>query len=600
MDILSQLQSQASGFQEEANRGASAIQNFDMDQVIQHGQDEAYRMGRAQLDAMVGQETVNALHGSLPVVYRGVRAIADRVNGLPRTPEEALARAKTRLAPPTENQTASSNIGRSTELQNFAEDPISSDIPSDISGASSRFALPANQQGFNTQNAIRFNRPTRLGGGDRTIAGGSEENSDNPFGLVRSSRQSYGLDSGGRSYKATIDSEGNMGISTEAGQPANFGEFQSRASRATPDELQIRATLDRDQPSMGETSLGKIQGLRPDVPEEGDMFSQGAGNKAANVRFQQASAIQDAKDAQEAANVADIKGNEFLPNIDDIQAGRNPYANVKSTGESGVRTVAKAPEPDIPEPDIADEPYITQPPATAVAPEPTPQTYVRPGTSYSVKSKLQTVPEDEPPAPAVDSRANVNDFYNDSQPINARAQRIPPPIQQADTPADTPAGGADTPAGGAGIDASDISKLQGLNRQLDLSSSTSVDSPVAKAGTSTTGTSTGSTTTTDTGTDAGTTATEDSVVAKTATQALETTGEQVVEKTATEAIAAAIPGVGELLGVGLLLGSLVGIGEGLAHMGERKPPPIQPAGNAAMQTSFDSSPVIDSSQFHTL
>ena len=93
-DILSQLQSQAAGFQQEADRGAAAVREFDTDQVLKHGQDAAYRMGKAQAEQMFGQEAVTGLHGILPVIYKAGRAGVDRVRGLPATREEALARAR--------------------------------------------------------------------------------------------------------------------------------------------------------------------------------------------------------------------------------------------------------------------------------------------------------------------------------------------------------------------------------------------------------------------------------------------------------------------------------------------------------------------------
>ena len=62
-------------------------------------------------------------------------------------------------------------------------------------------------------------------------------------------------------------------------------------------------------------------------------------------------------------------------------------------------------------------------------------------------------------------------------------------------------------------------------------------------------------------------------------------------------IADAIPGLGEIIGGAIGLGSLIA---GAVEGGETPKAPQQPAGMPAMQTAYDSAPVIDSSDYHSL
>ena len=93
-DILSRLQQQSADFANIAQRGEEMVQGFDSDRLIAEGQTLAYNMGKAQLSTLIGAETVAGLTHGVPVFYKTGKAIAQRLQGMPTTKEEALARAQ--------------------------------------------------------------------------------------------------------------------------------------------------------------------------------------------------------------------------------------------------------------------------------------------------------------------------------------------------------------------------------------------------------------------------------------------------------------------------------------------------------------------------
>ena len=93
-DILSRLQQQGAGLSNIQNRGEEIIQGFDTDKLMAQGQQYAYNMGKKQLAALVGSEAAVGLTHGVPVIYKGGRAIAQRLAGMPTTREEATARAR--------------------------------------------------------------------------------------------------------------------------------------------------------------------------------------------------------------------------------------------------------------------------------------------------------------------------------------------------------------------------------------------------------------------------------------------------------------------------------------------------------------------------
>jgi hypothetical protein len=93
-DILSRLEAQAQDFSNIAQRGEEMVQGFDSDRLIAEGQTLAYNMGKAQLSTLIGAETVAGLTHGVPVFYKTGKAIAQRLQGMPTTKEEALARAQ--------------------------------------------------------------------------------------------------------------------------------------------------------------------------------------------------------------------------------------------------------------------------------------------------------------------------------------------------------------------------------------------------------------------------------------------------------------------------------------------------------------------------
>jgi len=93
-DILSRLEAQGQDFSNIAQRGQEMVQGFDNDRLMAQGQTLAYNMGKAQLSTLIGAETVAGLQHGVPVAYKTGKAIAQRLQGMPTTKEEALARAQ--------------------------------------------------------------------------------------------------------------------------------------------------------------------------------------------------------------------------------------------------------------------------------------------------------------------------------------------------------------------------------------------------------------------------------------------------------------------------------------------------------------------------
>ena len=79
-DILSKLQSQSQDFQNIANRGQQLINDFDTDRLIEQGTDYAYKMGKEQLSALVGGETVAAIHQGAPLIYKTGKTVWNAYN----------------------------------------------------------------------------------------------------------------------------------------------------------------------------------------------------------------------------------------------------------------------------------------------------------------------------------------------------------------------------------------------------------------------------------------------------------------------------------------------------------------------------------------
>ena len=76
-------------------------------------------------------------------------------------------------------------------------------------------------------------------------------------------------------------------------------------------------------------------------------------------------------------------------------------------------------------------------------------------------------------------------------------------------------------------------------------------------------------------------------------------GEDESKVVGDEEVADAIPGIGEIIGGVIAIGAAIeGISQGISASKDKGP--TQPGGTPSMSTAFDSSPVLDSSDYHTL
>ena len=121
-DILSRLQAQSQDASNIAQRGQEMVQGFDNDRLMAQGQTLAYNMGKAQLSTLIGAETVAGLQHGVPVAYKTGKAIAQRLQGMPTTKEEALARATAAARDAAQKSIPKlPTAGSSTELQDLAQ-----------------------------------------------------------------------------------------------------------------------------------------------------------------------------------------------------------------------------------------------------------------------------------------------------------------------------------------------------------------------------------------------------------------------------------------------------------------------------------------------
>ena len=99
MSMLARLNEQAQGFQNFQSEVESRINNFDLEHQMYSGAEAAYRLGHENMSIALGAETMRALHSGLPTVYKigkavGQRALGDQVRSpLSRPPPNSGGRA---------------------------------------------------------------------------------------------------------------------------------------------------------------------------------------------------------------------------------------------------------------------------------------------------------------------------------------------------------------------------------------------------------------------------------------------------------------------------------------------------------------------------
>ena len=97
--MLARLNDQAQGFQNFQSEAESRVNNFDLEHQMYSGAEAAYRLGHENMSIALGAETMRALHGGLPTIYKigkaaGSRALGDQVRSpLSRPPPNSGGRA---------------------------------------------------------------------------------------------------------------------------------------------------------------------------------------------------------------------------------------------------------------------------------------------------------------------------------------------------------------------------------------------------------------------------------------------------------------------------------------------------------------------------
>lgn len=584
-DILSRLEAQGQDFQNIADRGSQMLNDFDVDRAITQGTDYAYRMGKEQLGALVGSEVVAGIHQGLPLAYKT-------------------------------GKTALNAYNRPAETAQAFKDKIAGKVRGAVNDATQRASNAAD--GAETQ--------------ARNVVNETRSGADNPY-----------LDEG-RNFRYNVN-EGT--ITTEGGAPATFGEER---------EAQFRTPLEQQQfenPALPRAPVGQV----PDRPEfTGD---QGNFRFQAPTQSQQEAliesdrqAIQNLPDVPEPAGAAQSIGAQRVPGEFIPPEGQVGTSYTRPGTQLNIRPDARPPQvPTRPEPNteapteplsqtqdlrarfatsqetgegdrlanisekygnLVREQSLSQPIGSqeSFTPRQEPGALdledIAPVKINTPTPLGRTLPEPEPfitkPTPLPEgmpsSISGLDDLFPAPPPAGNFGTGIPgvvfpPPPPQNPTATitkPTPGQQADlagqpAPAGDAELQA----RLNAVKRLPTIPEEDEEDEPTS-----------------------GAIPQRGKAPEPTDEFGLPKLPEGDEDKPAgllgdigkaegtiapEEEIADAIPGVGEILGGILGIGAAI---EGAVQAASAPKPPQQPAGNPAMQTAFDSAPVIDSSDYHQL
>ena len=623
-DILSRLQQQSADFGNIAQRGEEMVQGFDSDRLIAQGQTLAYHQGKAQLEALVGQETVAGLTHGVPVVYKTGKAIAQRLSGMP-TQEQVAARA----------QQATQQVAQRVKS---AAQPLTENISQETSaGAAGDFlkydvarGVPVTATGEDVGNDYfdgELQTPSGIRG-DPVLRQARLDRLNNPPDPSPSAYQTVpdrqDLSKDWRSSKAPTESE--FRAETERRRVA------AQASKEPPQAPQSQASGETRAPEAPEApevptptaapaparSIGFNQ-LKDEVPapETPQRYPQTRGPAEASEETSTPS--------QAAENLPDFSRDGSSRSFQDISAkyGSRPEvqeAMAKETQEKAISDfnagVSKT------QADLADESQTQQQTQrlanirgdtdTAVAPQkslPTEAEYGLPdldgvpsapdagGSSGLItgRTNLQVVRDFRGPPSAPESTFNADNLFpappeegygagggdfaqttSFGAPPPTALTGPPPPQDISTNYFGEPTGLLNPPGQAQGnVQAELQSRLKGLTVQ-DGDESGGGSQPTQEPTISKPG------------------GDDESSFSKTA----ENIGKAEAEVGPEEEIADAIPGLGELIGGAIGLGALI---SGIATSDDApKAPPKQPPGMPAMQTAYDSAPVIDSDNYHSI
>ncbi len=596
-DILSRLQQQSADFGNIAQRGEEMVQGFDSDRLIAQGQTLAYHQGKAQLEALVGQETVAGLTHGVPVVYKTGKAIAQRVSGMP-TQEQVAARAQ------QATQQVAQRVKSATQplTENISQE-TSSGAPGDFLRYDVARGVPVTATGEDVGNDYfdgELQTPSGIRG-DPVLRQARLDRLNNPpdpapdqFRTVPDRRD---LSGDWKTSKAPTESE--FRAETERLRAAKASKEppapQSQASGETrAPEAPEAPEVPTPTPSGGAPAPARSIGfnkLKDEVPapEAPQRYPQTRGPAEASSETSTPS--------QAAENLPDFSRDGSSRSFEDITAkyGARPEVQEAMAKEAQDKAISDFQAGvSKTQADLAGE-RQTQQQTQRLA-------NIRGDTDQAVVSPQQSLPTDaeyglvdldgEPsvpkstfnadnlfPAPPEEGYGAGGGDFAQSTSFGApppTAQSGPPPPQDISTNYFGNPTGLENPDQAQGNVPADLqARLKGLTVQ-DGDESGGGSQPTQEPTISKPG------------------GDDESSFSKTA----ENIGKAEAEVGPEEEIADAIPGLGELIGGAIGLGALI---SGIATSDDTpKAPPKQPPGMPAMQTAYDAAPVIDSDNYHSI
>jgi hypothetical protein len=642
-DILSRLQQQSADFGNIAQRGEEMVQGFDSDRLIAQGQTLAYHQGKAQLEALVGQETVAGLTHGVPVVYKTGKAIAQRLSGMP-TQEQVTARAqqatqqvaqrvKSAAQPLTENISQETSSGAAGD---FLKYDVARGVPVTATGEDvgndyfdGELQTPSGIRGdpvLRQARLDRLNNPPDPSPSayqtvpDRRDLSGDWKSSKAPTEsefraeterrrVAQASKEPPAPQSQASGDTRAPEAPEAPEVPTPSPAPARsigFNQLKdevpapetpqrypqtrgpAEASEETSTPSQAAENLpdfSRDGSSRSFEDISAKYGARPEVQEAMAKETQekAISDFNAGVSKTQAAAADERQTQQQTQRLANIRGDtdqavvapqKSLPT--DAEYGLPDLDGVPSGGSSGLitgRTNLQVVR-DFRGPPSAPESTFN---ADNLFPAPPEEGYGAGGGDFAQTTSFGAPPTAQTgPPPPQDISTNYfgnptglenpstgpSGFQFDPQDISTNYFGNPTGLQnpdqaQGNVPADLQA------------------RLKGLTVQ-DGDESGGGSQPTQEPTISKPG------------------GDDESSFSKTA----ENIGKAEAEVGPEEEIADAIPGLGELIGGAIGLGALI---SGIATSDDApKAPPKQPPGMPAMQTAYDSAPVIDSDNYHSL
>ena len=539
--MLSRLQDQASGFQAEAQRGSDMINNFDLEKQMYSGAESAYRLGHEQLNILIGGEVVQGIHQGIGPLYKTGKALAQRAKGMPTSLEEAKAQAQARLP--------SADAGGPPPVQ--------------------RTALP--DEGTEMQSVVRQSLdqapPTR-----------DERN-------LRYNPQKQRME-------------------TEGGAEAKIGGERDIRTRTAPEQQEF------DTPSFSGRNIPR-QGRGPQPRQEYDDFGSRtykaptqAEHEAKMTSDREAALPHTAKPVEpELPDLPGIGSGELpVPAVpaEPVSIGTQPVAGEVQPGPQSTytRSAYRVDPNETKSVEPADRPQLTQKRTITQEPSDRPQLTQKRTTTQELREPTPSANQDD-----IDlqnrlsslRRANVDDQFPDvpkpAQPdISARqgqAQQSSlqgvdkqetdeyglPKLDTTATPAPTKTDDDLTNEGESSVDKD--AEIRDGNSGLLEGQLPELQDIATKPKTS-----------------GGDDEDEDEDIGK-------DIGEDESKVVGDEEVADAIPGIGEIIGGVIAIGAAIeGISQGISASKDKGP--TQPGGTPSMSTAFDSSPVLDSSDYHSL